>query len=148
MPSLFDSEVRARVVARLDRLTPSSERRWGRMTAPEMVAHLTDQMGHTLGDVPVEAHGGPLSWAPIRYLSIYVVPWPRGKVRGPAEAFVSRPGEWNADLERLRSLVERFGSRDPRGDWPDHLLFGRMSGRDWGYFCHKHFDHHLRQFGV
>jgi hypothetical protein len=55
---------------------------------------------------------------------------------------------WASDVAALRSLVERFGTRDPRGVWPESKVFGRISGRSWGVLQHKHLDHHLRQFGV
>ena len=28
------------------------------------------------------------------------------------------------------------------------LAVGRLSGEQWGRLIYKHFDHHLRQFGV
>lgn len=147
-PTFADRATRERIVDRLRALEPDSERRWGRMGAPEMVAHLTDQMTHTLGLVAVKAHRGPLRLPGVKYLSIYWVPWPKGRVHGPPEAFVTEPGTWREDLDRLVAMVEEFGERDEAGDWPAHALFGGMSGKDWGVFCHKHFDHHLRQFGA
>jgi hypothetical protein len=113
-----------------------------------MVAHLTDQMTHTLGLVSTRPRLNLLRLPLMKYLSIYWVPWPRGRVKGPPEAYVTRPGSWPEDMERLIGFVEAFGARKMVGDWPEHALFGRMSGKDWGVFCHKHFDHHLRQFGA
>jgi hypothetical protein len=118
------------------------------MLAPQMVMHLTDQMHHALGDCPVKPRPGVLRWPFVRYASIYLLPWPKGRIKGPSEAFVSQPGTWDADVAGLEALVERFATRGPSGSWPDHALFGPMSGQDWGVFVHKHFDHHLRQFGV
>jgi len=146
--TMFDDSHRQRMLARLRDLRPDSERRWGRMTSPQMVAHLTDQMRHSLGDATVRARRGPLGWPPVRYASIYLLPWPKGRIRGPAEAFTTRPTAWEADVAGLERLVERFRARGPLADWPDHALFGRMTGRDWGVFVHKHFTHHLRQFGA
>lgn len=147
-PTFADAGTRATLLDRLRSLEPSAERLWGRMGAPEMVAHLTDQMTHTLGLVAVEPKRGPLRLPGVKRLSIYWVPWPKGRVHGPPEAFVTEPGSWAEDVDRLAGLVEEFGERDLDGEWPAHALFGAMSGRDWGVFCHKHFDHHLRQFGV
>ena len=113
-----------------------------------MVAHLTDQMHHALRDSPVEARTGFLRWPPVRFASIYLLPWPKGRIQGPREAFMTQPTSWEADVGELEALLKRFGASDPDGDWPDHALFGHMSGRDWGVFIHKHFDHHLRQFGA
>ncbi|MBM3290431.1 MAG: DUF1569 domain-containing protein, partial [Candidatus Hydrogenedentes bacterium] len=83
----------------------------------------------------------------IKYLAIHVIPWPKGRVIGPPEAFVTKPEDWTKDVDTLIALVERFAARGADGAWPDHAIFGAMTGRDWGVFCHKHFDHHLRQFG-
>ncbi len=147
-PTIFDDACRQRIVARFEALRPDARARWGRMSAPQMVAHLTDQMHHALGDSPVEARSGPLRWPPVRWLSIYLVPWPKGKIQGPPEAFTTQPVSWDADVGGLLALVERFAARGARADWPHHALFGAMTGRDWGVFVHKHFDHHLRQFGA
>ncbi len=147
-PSMFEESCRQRMLDRLGRLKPDSSRAWGRMTAPQMVAHLTDQMHHALGDCPVRARPGLLRWSLIRYLSIYVVPWPKGRIEGPSEAFVTQPTSWDADIATLVELLRRFVEDGPDRAWPEHALMGRMTGRDWGVFVHKHFDHHFRQFGV
>ncbi len=146
--SLFDEACRQGILDRLRRLEPEAPGRWGRMSAPQMVAHLTDQMHHALEDSPVAARQGPLRWPPVRWASIYLVPWPRGRIKGPPEAFLTRPTSWAKDVEALAALIGRFAARGPEADWPQHALFGLMSGRDWGVFCHKHFDYHLRQFGA
>ena len=118
------------------------------MTAPRMVAHLRDQMAHCLGDRPATPVPGILRWSLLRHAFIYWIPWPKGRAKGPPDAFVTPPGDWPADVEDLIRSVERFGRSDVGGAWPEHALFGPMTGRDWGFFCYKHFDHHLRQFGM
>lgn len=147
-PTLFESRDRVEILTRLRTLAPDAARRWGRMTAPQMIAHLTDQMGHTLGDRPCAPVQSLLRGALVRYLSIYWVPWPKGRIKGPPDAFVTKPTTWEADVGALEVLVERFAARAPSREWPDHALFGKMTGNDWGVFCYKHFNHHLSQFGV
>jgi hypothetical protein len=146
--SILDVGAREVIVERLRKLTPDSQRRWGTMTAAQMIAHLTDQMTHTLGDVRAEPRPGLLRWAPVRWASIYLLPWPKGRVKGPPEAFVTKPASWEADVNRLIGLLERFTMSDERALCSEHALFGPMSRRDWGVFVHKHFDYHLRQFGA
>ncbi|MBI3119401.1 MAG: DUF1569 domain-containing protein [Candidatus Hydrogenedentes bacterium] len=145
---MADTTTRMELLERLRRLTPSTPRRWGRMTAPQMVAHLTDQMRHTLGDVPCRPVRSIVRWPIIRTLALYWVPWPKGRIQGPPDAFVTQPVDWDSDIATLVALVERFGERKSAGGWPNHALFGTMGEEDWGFFCHKHFDHHLRQFGL
>ena len=146
--TMFEAPTYAHVLDRIRRLRPDAARPWGRMTAPQMVAHLSDQMRHTLGDATCQVQPGPLRNPVVRYLVIYWLPWPKGRVTGPPEAFLTQPTAWDDDVATLIALVERFVARGPSGDWPEHALLGRMSGRDWGVFCHKHFNHHLSQFGV
>ena len=146
--SMFDDSCRQAMLMRLRGLRPDTQARWGRMNAPQMVAHLTDQMHHALKDSPVAARPGVLRWPPVRFAAIYLLPWPKGRIKGPREAFLTQPTSWESDVGELEALLKRFDQSDPNGDWPDHALFGHMSGRDWGVFIHKHFDHHLRQFGA
>ncbi len=147
MRSMFDTACRSELLGRLRRMSPQARARWGRMTAPQMVMHLSDQMRHTLGDRPCERRPSRLSWPIVRWLAIHWLPWPKGRIQGPPEAFSTPPSHWEADLASLEALVERFGASQQVKDWPEHALFGTMSVRDWGVFCYRHFDHHLRQFG-
>jgi len=145
--SVLDPEDRRELMSRFRRLRPDTMPRWGRMSAPQMVSHLSDQMRHTVGDATAAPRPGPLRWPIVKQAVLYLMPWPKGRVRGPREAFLTEPGPWEADLTTLEGLVERFAAAADRVDWPDHAIFGSMSRRAWGWFCHRHFDHHLRQFG-
>ncbi len=148
MRTMFDKTTHAAVIDRIRRLRPDAPRRWGRMTAPEMIVHLSDQMRHTLGEATAQGRPGALRNPLVRHLVIYWLPWPKGKVKGPPEAFITKPTNWENDVSTLIDLVERFVARGKSGEWPEHALFGRMTGKRWGVFCHKHFNHHLSQFGV
>lgn len=148
MRTVLDPDCRQSLLTRFRGLRPDSPRRWGRMSAPRMLAHLTDQMRHTLGDVPTAPIAGPLRWPPVRWAVVHWLPWPRGRVQGPPEAFVTPPAVWEHDLAAFEALLLRFVQEEGRVEWPDHAMFGRMSRGDWGVFCYRHFDHHLRQFGA
>lgn len=148
MRSLLNAKNQQRILDRIERLEPERSPLWGRMTAPRMVAHLCDQMRLTLGGVEVAPMRSYARYPVVRELLLYVLPWPKGKVKGPREAFVSKPGEWENEVKNLIDLIQRYVEEDPRPTYPDHPLFGRMSRRDWGVLCYRHIDHHLRQFGV
>jgi hypothetical protein len=146
--SLLHPADRQRLLERFERLSPGTPARWGRLDAPRMLTHLTDQMRHTLGDAHAAPHPGPLRLPGLKHLIMYWAPWPKGRVKGPPEAFLTAPTTWEADLATLRNLVGRFVADERRGAWPEHAIFGAMSRRSWGWFIHRHFDHHLRQFGA
>lgn len=144
--TLYDAAVRETLLARLDRLRPEQRPLWGRMTAPAMVAHLTEAFRMPSGDLHIRRRFVPLRPL-VRWLLLYVLPFPKGAPTAP-ELLARVPETWEADLARLRALIA--GVREPARGAPvgDHPIFGAMSARDWGVLLYKHTDHHLRQFGV
>lgn len=148
MRSMFDSDVRTVFERRIRALHPDAQRRWGRMTAPQMVCHLSDQLRVALGQLPTQPIAGPLRYTPMKQLVIDVLPWPKGRIQGPPEAFTSAPDHWERDVATLLMLLETFGADGKRRTWAAHPNFGHMSGPLWGRLTCRHFDHHLTQFGV
>ena len=117
------------------------------MTPAAAVAHLTDQLRMAFGEIPRRSPRRVLSYWPLNYLAIYVIPWTRGKGKASPETLTTRPGDWAAGQAALIALVERFSVEDPDAAWPIDAVFGSLSGRAWGVLCYKHLDYHLRQFG-
>jgi hypothetical protein len=148
MKTLFESDARAALQSRLDRLTPDAQRRFGTMSPGQMLCHLHDSLGVALGTV--ESKPAPFAMAnPLtRWLAICVIPWPKGKLDSPKNQLLSSPSEFTADRDRLKQLLDEFAARGPRGEFGSHEFFGRMPGLRWGQLLHRHVDHHLNQFGV
>jgi hypothetical protein len=129
--SMFNPAVREKFHERIRSLGPDSERRWGRMTSPQMVCHLIDQLRIALGELPTRPIPGVMRYSPVKQLVINVFPWPKGRIQGPAEAFTTVSSDWEQDLTRLRQLLEEFARREAQAEWPPHPMFGRMSGLLW-----------------
>ena len=147
MGTLFDPRDRQQILDRLDRLAEDARPRWGRFSASAMVCHVTTGVGQGLGEIDLGPPRGPLTRWPLNWLLIHLVPFPRGATAAP-EMLARAPTTWREDVAILRSMIERFGARDPNAPWPASRVFGRISGRSWGVLQYKHLDHHLRQFDV
>jgi hypothetical protein len=147
MKTAWNAADRASLQARLARLRPEDAPRWGRMSAPQMVAHLADSLHMALGDLPVVPKRTPIRFTPLKQLIIYVLPFPKGVPTAP-ELISREPAAWGADMAAIHTLLDRFAARDPRAPWPRHPAFGRLSGATWGRLVYRHMDHHLTQFGV
>ena len=147
MKSLWQDSTRRDALERLGRLTPESRPAWGRMSAPRMVAHLSDAMRMALGDLPTKSKRLPLRHTPLKQLIVYFMPFPKNAPTAP-ELLSSEPGEWAAALETCRTLIDRFAAERRDRDWPEHPAFGRLTAAQWGILGYRHMDHHLRQFGV
>jgi hypothetical protein len=146
--TLFNPTDRSAILARFHRVRPETPARWGKLTASRMLTHLSDQVRHALGDASAKPISGPLRWPVVRQLAMFWIPWPKGRAKGPPEAFQTQPTEWATDLQAFERLVERFAAEQGRTSWPEHALFGPMTGPTWAKFSYRHFDYHLRQFGA
>jgi hypothetical protein len=151
--TIADPEVRGDLVARLRRLRVDASRRWGTLTAHEVLCHLGDATAMVLGDRPrvTPVDGGRRAvrtrlglWSPLR--------WPHGLRTSPhynPHTLGSRPTDFAADLARAVDGLERLGAAsDGTRLEPAHGFFGSMSVRDWQRWAYKHTEHHLRQFGL
>ena len=145
--TVFDPAVREELRTRMGRLTADVRPRWGKMNAPQMVAHLIAALEMGLGELKVAPKRSPLANPFARWLVIYKLPFPRGAPTAP-ELIAPPSGDWQAALSRFGELLERTGARSPAGDWPRHPVFGTMPGKQWGNLTYRHIDHHLKQFGV
>jgi hypothetical protein len=147
MKKLWQESARRELLDRLATLRPDRPARWGRMSAPQMVTHLNDSMRMTYGDLNCEMKRSLIRFPGIKQLIIFWMPFPKGVPTAP-ELIARKPGEWEADVETLRTLLERGAGHDTRGPFPVHPAFGKLTPREWGVLAYRHVDHHLRQFGV
>jgi hypothetical protein len=151
--SLARSSDTAEIVQRLKAVRPDSVRRWGRMSAPQMVCHLSDAFRIVMGRMPVSHATGLWQRTGLKWIALYLpLRWPGGRILTRPEidqlAGGTKPGDFAADVAELRSLVEEFAAPARSFDWQPHPIFGRMSDGDWLRWGYLHMDHHLRQFGA
>jgi hypothetical protein len=140
------------IIARLNSVRPDSLRRWGKMSAHQMICHLGDGFRLYMGLIATAPPGFPYPSRVLKLASLWVpVPWPKGFKTMPEidqEKCGTPSSEFQRDVEELRSLVDRFTRSPPDFQWPSHPYLGRMSEREWMRLGYLHSDHHLRQFGA
>jgi hypothetical protein len=150
MATLFNPHDAQVLSSRLDNLKPDSPALWGKMNAHQMVCHMTDSCKVALGETPTTPRPGFLSTRFARWLIISVLPIPRGKAETSREFKLTQPAEWAADLARLKEGMQRMIERAALDgtEWNIQPAFGKLTTSEQGKLFAKHFDHHLRQFGV
>jgi hypothetical protein len=152
MNTLANERRKAEILQRLRQIRPDSSRRWGRMSAHQMVCHLTDCCRMAIGQKHVSDASSVLQRTIVKWTALYVpLRWPPGFPTRPEidqEREGTRPAEFAADVAELEALVHLL-TADPRTfDWPVHPIFGRMTEAAWLRWAYLHMDHHLRQFGL
>jgi len=149
--SLARPRDKAELLQRLKGLGPESARRWGRMSAHQMVCHLCDAFRMGMGEKPVSEATGPLQRTFVKWVALYApMRWPPGITTRPeidqCAGRGTRPTDFAADVAQLEALVDQVTAPSRSFDWP-HPIFGRMSEAQWLRWGYLHMDHHLRQFG-
>lgn len=149
MSTLADPAVRESCLARLARLAPDAQRRWGRMTPQQMICHLNDSFDVGSGLKFASPATGFLQRTVTKWAALHTpIPWPHGVPTRPEieqGAGGTPPAEWERDRAELRQRIVEFAERQTFGV---HPVFGAMSRADWLIWGYRHIDHHLRQFGA
>ena len=148
MSTMTHTADREALIARFQRLSPDATAAWGRMSAPQMLAHCADALRMGLGDLPVKPKNASLPrMAVVKWLFLNVLPFP--KSAPTAKELISRaPEAWEVERAHLIALMKRAGGDDARTVRAEHPLFGPLTRAQWGQLAWKHLDHHLRQFGA
>jgi hypothetical protein len=153
MKSLAHPRDKDEILRRLNALRPESVRRWGRMSAHQMVCHVADALRVAAGQKPVSLMGGPLQRTVVKWIALWLpVRWPPG-IRTSPEVdqegqSCTRPGDFAADRAKIEALIEGVTGPTRRLEGRLHPIFGTMSERAWLRWGYLHLDHHLRQFGA
>ncbi len=152
MKTLARARDQAEILRRLRTVRPDSVRRWGRMSAHQMVCHLADAFAMALGERPVKPTTGFLRRTAVKWSALYLpLPWPPGIRTSPEtdqEQGGTRPLDFAEDLARACALLELVTAPSGRLDRTPHPMFGAMSEAAWLRWGYLHADHHLRQFGA
>ena len=152
MKTMARADHTAEIVRRVKMVRPECTRRWGRMSAHQMVCHLSDAFRLVTHQKAASPATGILQTTVIKWIALYVpISWPTGFATRPEmdqEIGGTRPADFAADLAELEALLETVTTPPAGYEWPSHPIFGRMTEAAWLRWAYLHVDHHLRQFGL
>lgn len=149
MNTLFNPSDVSEILERIEKLTPDSERQWGKMNVSQMLAHCNKSVETAMGQnfmkrLFIGRIIGTL------FKSKVVGDKPFGK-NSPTDKSYIFPDNCNFEEEKSKVTVsiKKFSEGGPSQctTYP-HPFFGRFTPEEWAVFQWKHLDHHLRQFGV
>ncbi len=150
MKNLFDSARVAEITTRINALRPDSPRQWGRMTAPQAVAHLSIGLEAALGDRQVpRLFIGRLIGGFVKKVAL-CNDNPIAKNAPTAPSYIVADERYlGRERAKLLALVNRFASGGPAVCTKEpHAFFGTLTPDEWAVLMYKHLDHHLRQFNA
>ena len=149
MKTIFDTETRDELFERLGRLSPQSERQWGKMAPSQMMEHVARALDMAMGKKPMkQIFLGKVLSRFFKKEFLGEKPFKPNRPTGPDFKIKDEP-EFEATRARLSRLINEFHDLGENGlDGNIHGFFGPLTGKQWGETQYKHVDHHLRQFGV
>lgn len=150
MKNLYDAARVAEVKQRLARLQSESPRLWGKMSAPQAVAHCSLAMGWALdeGHPPRLLIGRILGGIVKPLVFRDDEPMRRNSPTSP-DLLIADRRDLDKERERLCAQIDRFATGGPAACTTNpHPFFGRLTPEEWAILMYKHLDHHLRQFGA
>ena len=129
-------------------------RRWGSMSAPQMLRHVNAFCGLYMGEIPVSF---PIRVA-ARWLGKFFLnrvagksPLATPKNMGTMPALRQAPTvhpNWAEELAQFLSYTEQFEAIEVAGNPQKHPMYGEMSARDFSGLLRHHTAHHFHQFGL
>ena len=151
MQNVFDAKDAQEYINRINNLTPETPRKWGKMSADQVLAHLN--VAYDLTFTP-EKFPKP-SFIAKFLLSRFVkpkitneIPYKQSLPTSPAFIIAD---ERNFEEEKAKLIgniqrVQQLGREAFEGK--ENINFGKMTAQGWNNMFAKHLNHHLEQFGV
>ena len=151
MQNVFDAKDAQEYINRINNLTPETQRKWGKMSVNQVLAHLN--VAYDLTFTP-EKFPKP-SFIAKFLLSKFVnpkitneIPYKQSLPTSPAFIIAD---ERNYEEEKAKLIgniqrVQQLGREAFEGK--ENINFGKMTAQGWNNMFAKHLNHHLEQFGV
>jgi Protein of unknown function (DUF1569) len=150
MKNLFEAATVEEVKGRIARLTPDSDRLWGKMNPAQALAHCSAAMEMAVGKrtPPRILIGRLLGRLAKKSMIVNEKPMPRNA--GTEKSLVvGDERDFVAERLRLSEFIDRFAAGGPAVCTKHpHFFFGPLTPLEWAALMYQHLDHHLRQFQV
>jgi hypothetical protein len=144
--NLFDTEVKREIITRINKLTPQSQRQWGKMDVAQMLAHCSMPLGVATGKHKLKANFFLSLLGPFFKKQLFnEKPFQRNLPTDKSFKMVDLK-DFEKEKQGLIEMINNFSAASMSGD--PHPFFGKLTNDEWSKGTWKHLDHHLQQFGV
>jgi hypothetical protein len=145
--NFYDNSNFRNLLDRLENVHFDSERKWGSMTAAQMLRHLNLAIGSGLGyhNLPDNSHF--ISRTINQFLVLDVLKrFPIGTQTSKPLKVVDDGINFEAEKQQLKEILTKAYHTKTNADWGQHAYFGKMTRKAWGKLIMIHCNHHFQQF--
>ncbi|MFD0939968.1 DUF1569 domain-containing protein [Pedobacter boryungensis] len=147
MKSLFNTDDREEIINRIQSITATSEKQWGKMSASQMLLHAQAPIKVGIGELKLNSNLIFMILGPIIKKKLMKEEPFEHNLPTHKSFIVGFDPNLDAEKENLINLIHKFNAQKDNLAIK-HPIFGKMSTQQWDVLLWKHTDHHLRQFGV
>ena len=117
MPLIHDATVKDQLRKRVESLTPSAKRQWGKMSVDQMLWHCNQALEMAIGTYKPTGERSPPIPKPVLKFMVLRLPWMKGAPTGPD--FVARQThDFASEKTKMLRLIDVICERDCAGSWP------------------------------
>jgi hypothetical protein len=150
MPSLFDENDYKEIRKRIEKLTASNQRQWGKMNVAQMLAHCSIGFEIAIGKLPFEDKSNFITRTLVKGVVLNLVK--KGYFGKNQITFsiyrIKDEKVFETEKVRLLGSIDTFYKLSSENEIVRHPYFGRLSKDDWGVLQYVHTSHHLTQFSA
>lgn len=151
MQNVFDAKEAQNYIDRINKLTPETQRKWGKMSVDQVLAHMN--VAYSFIFTP-EKHKKPSFIAKFllkNFVKPKIVNEKPYKQSLPTSPVFIIADQRNFEDEKKKLIgniqrVQQLGKEAFEGK--ENMNFGVMTAQEWNNMLAKHLNHHLEQFGV
>ena len=149
MKTLFQKEDFDEIIGRINKLTPNTQRQWGKMNVDQMLAHCSIAMESAIGSKYFpQLLMGKLIGRFFKSFGVGKKPIKKNSPTNPAFIIVDTKN-FETEKQNLSGFINQFyQGGEAKCTTNPHSFFGKLTSSEWGVLQYKHLDHHLSQFGV
>lgn len=150
MKNIFDLETTKEIINRINNLSRSTERLWGKMEVGQMLAHCTSSLQLATGErKPNKAFLLLGKTVGTFFKSTYYSdkPFKKNAPTTKQSKIIDERDFYREKEILISKIIHLTEDKDICENQP-HPYFGNLTSQQWGTGIYKHLDHHLRQFYV
>ena len=150
MNNLFNASDTEGILTRLEKLGPDAQRQWGKMNVNQMLAHCNASLETAMGLNSPEKLNIFLRFIGkmLKGKSFGEKPFIKNSQTDPTYIITGNP-DFQTEKDKVMSQIRSFSNGGyAKCTQQVHVFFGPLTPEEWAIMQWKHFDHHLRQFGL
>ncbi|MCT4665836.1 MAG: DUF1569 domain-containing protein [Flavobacteriales bacterium] len=150
MKNVFKKNDVALFFERIDKITPESQPKWGKMSADQMLAHCNVTYEYIFEDKYKKPRGFKrfLLKAFVKNAVVNEKKYPKNSRTAP-DFIISDERNFQLEKDRLKNYMNRvLELGEDHFEGKESHSFGVLSKNEWNNMLAKHLEHHLEQFGV